>query len=222
MSEEEISGEDGQEESRYSNTEEALEDGTLLRIYKEMYLKDRNEETLWTLMSCMKDSNGILAVEVEELSEKEKARLKESESAQDMDIDMGNRMTPELLQSDSGQAWMPVFTSFDQVPDAYIEGHQFVAGRIVDCIAVAHQYADMIDGVLFDPFTEPFEMPFSVADEVENMPSIRDAIAQYEASLAEGGDAEEGNAADGATAEDAATGTDSSPSPTDDPVSGEN
>ena len=184
-----MSGEnqENEEETRYSETEEALEDGTLLCIYKEMYLKDRTEEALWALMSCMKDSNGILAVEVEELSEKEKRELEESDSAQGMNIDMGSRMTPELLQSDSGQAWMPIFTSFDQVPDAYMEDHEFVAGRIVDCIEVAHTY-DELTGVLFDPFTEPFEMPFEVADEVKGMPSIREAIRQYESGTGDGGD----------------------------------
>lgn len=157
--------------SKVQTTQAALEDGTLLSLYKSLYLENQNQETLFSLMSCLKDAYAIVPMNTTRLSKKEADNLQNSKGSEDMDVDMEYKLEPELLQGEGMQAWLPVFSTIDEIPQDYLNEHEFVTGLVTDCIGLAHSYEEL-SGIVFDPFTSPMEIPFKLADLIDTVPSI--------------------------------------------------
>ncbi len=163
--------------SKVQSTQAALEDGTLIGIYKSLYLENRNQETLFSLMSCLKDAYAIVPMNVTRVSKKEVDELQNSDAAQDMDVDTDFKLEPELLQGEGMQAWLPVFSTIDEIPQDYLNEHEFVTGHVTDCVGLAHSYEEL-SGIVFDPFTTPMELPFKLLDLIDTVPSILELAAQ--------------------------------------------
>ncbi len=171
--------------SRVAAMQAALEDGTLLGLYKSLYLENKNQETLFALMTCLKESFAIVPMNAVGMSSKKAEELQNSEAAQNMDVDMEVRLEPELLQGEGMQTWMPVFSTIDEVPEDYLKEHEFVTGRVVDCIDVAHGF-DGLTGIVIDPYTTAMELPFKLAALIDTVPSILELASQADEEAAEG------------------------------------
>ncbi len=168
---------DDNKSGRIEAMQAAIEDGTLLGIYKSLYLEKRSQETLFSLMSCLRDSYAIVPMNAERVGVKEAQKLKESQATQDMEVDLEFKLEPELLQGEGMQTWLPVFSTIDEIPKDYLEEHEFVTGRVQDCVGMAHSYEELT-GIVFDPFTNPLELPFKLADLIDTVPSILELASQ--------------------------------------------
>lgn len=138
---------------------EALLNGKVLLALKNQAIKDASEEKLISMLSCLRDS----VVHAPFSPVKGTPNSKGG----------GVRMRPEVLRHPNGTVYFPVFSQPAQVPEEYKIRFSILPVSALQCLEMAHAMKD-VQGLVLDAFTEPFVIPFSVADLMPELPPLVD------------------------------------------------
>ena len=127
------------------NLREELENGSLLRYYKHIFLEKQDRDALMAVLACLHDSHVIVLVQAT-------GSKAEAESSDSKPI-----LMPDLLKNDEG-TFFPVFSDVQQLPAEYAEHFSFVKLPAVRCIETALSQKE-ITGLVVDAFTEAMIIP---------------------------------------------------------------
>lgn len=149
-------------------TRESLENGKVLKVIADMFLKDRNKKTLFTLLSCLRDSIVWIPANVEMSERDEKELLDHAEVGRIFTNQDPITYKPDILESPDGLKWLPMFSSKDEVIGDYKDyPFSYVPVDVINCVRMAHKYG--ANGVVLDPFTRAIDIPFAVADVIKDL-----------------------------------------------------
>jgi len=138
---------------------EALSNGKVLLNLKNQLIKDTSEEKLISMLSCLRDSIVHAPFSPVEGGGASKGR------------GGSVRMRPEVLKHPNGTVYFPVFSQPIQIPDEYKIRFTILPVSALQCLEMAHAIKD-VQGLVLDAFTEPFVIPFHVADIMTELPSL--------------------------------------------------
>lgn len=126
---------------------ENLEGGKLLKALIALYRESQESVNYTSVLICLRDSNVWVCGNAE---------LAGDDSA-DGTIDSigGYSFTPEILQSEDGCLFLPVFSSLDEISDEYRELYSVIEKPFLEVLDIAGQN-EAIYAVAIDPFSSPF------------------------------------------------------------------
>lgn len=150
-------------------TRESLQSGNVLLYLKQQFLKNRTTENFMMFASCLRDSV-VWVPHVATISAEDKEQLKKAKVDDIVKTKETIRMKPEILITDGGEKYYPMFSQQKQIPESYKEQFSFIAMQTLICLDNAHANP-VLNGIILDPFTEPVILPFDLADFLKEFPS---------------------------------------------------
>ncbi|MBR5362949.1 MAG: SseB family protein [Oscillospiraceae bacterium] len=145
-----------------------LDSGNLLRFLKHRFLTQQNRQTLMPVLSCLRDSEVIVPVQVN-VSDADRARILNAAKGESVDTIDPVSFKPDLLQSEDG-TFLPVFSSADQIDPEYAKNFALLTVPAVQCIRTALDMKD-VSGLVIDAFTEAMLVPKESAEIILKMKS---------------------------------------------------
>ncbi len=138
-----------------------LESGKVLLYLKHDFLSNRCQETLFPLLSCLRDSNVIVPVNIT-MSDFDRKQFINSKQGDTVTISDEMRCKPDILKN-GDSFFFPMFSNEEQIPEEY--GHNFskIVLSVLQCIKMAKNY-EHVCGVVLDAFTEPLVLEYNIAD----------------------------------------------------------
>jgi hypothetical protein len=128
-------------------TDQMLEDGSTLAYLKHRFLEKKTKEQLDWIYACIHDSKLIVP------------RIPISKK-------------PDMLESDDGIRYLPVFSQEIQMPEDYRD--EFILERLSfeECYELAKSMPE-ISGLVLDGFTELMIIDYPLAEVIRKTPSRR-------------------------------------------------
>ena len=151
-------------------TKETLASGKVLKVLADQFLASREKATLFSMLSCLRDSTVVIPT-IPKMSERdEKELLEHAEVGYIFTNKDPIKYEPDTLVAPDGTKWFPVFSSEDEVVGDY-KDHNFsyIPITVVNCIRMAHTFD--VKGIVLDPFTRGIDLPFPIADIIPSMES---------------------------------------------------
>ena len=139
-----------------------LEDGKLLRKLIALYQEDQSNINYTSVLICLRDSNTWVCGNAELAGD----------NPADGNIESlgGYTFTPEILQSEDGYLFFPIFSSLDEISQDYRDMYSVIEKPFVEVLDSAKQN-DAIFAVVVDPFTKPFVITSEMFDFVLSLDS---------------------------------------------------
>ena len=146
-----------------------LESGSVLLHLKSQFIQRRGSETLFPLLSCLRDSVVHVPMQavLSEADQRRMASMKLGDTWRNRDP---VRMRPDILKMADGTMWFPIFSQIEQMPPAYRKRFSVVAVEALQALRMAHAAGDL-SGLVLDPFRDPVSLPFQTADIMQTVPS---------------------------------------------------
>ena len=146
-----------------------LESGAVLLHLKAQFIGRRGSETLFPLLSCLRDSVVHVPMQaiLSEADQRRMAAMKLGDKWRNRDP---VRMRPDILKMADGTVWFPIFSQIEQIPAAYRQRFSIVSVEVMQALRMAHA-AGGLSGLVLDPFTDPVSLPFQTADIMQEVPS---------------------------------------------------
>jgi len=138
-----------------------LESGRVLLYLKHEFLSNRSKETLFPLLSCLRDSNVIVPVNVT-MSDFDKEKFLNSKQGDVVTTSDEIRCKPDILKN-GDNFFFPMFSNEEQIPEEYGNNFSKVVLPVLRCINMAKSY-EHVCGIVIDAFTEPLVLEYEIAD----------------------------------------------------------
>lgn len=148
-----------------------LESGKVLLYLKHNFLENRSQETLFPLLSCLRDSQVIVPMNLI-MSEKDEEMFMNVKAGDVVSTNDDIRLKPDILQNGEN-FFFPIFSNMDEIPDEYGSHFSTINMSVLQCIEMAKSY-DHVCGLVLDAFTDPCVLEYPIAD----------LIYQFESRLA--------------------------------------
>lgn len=158
-------------------TSEALKDGKILKSAVHRFVTNRNEDNFLTVLEILRDSEVLVPCNMIMSDEDQKAiedMIHDTDQLSDLvgkEITNKNeiRMIPDILHSGE-RYYFPIFSSREEMGE-YGEGFSTMQSNILDVIPLARNNQQKLNGIVLNPFTEPFILDEEIWDIVEKMKS---------------------------------------------------
>lgn len=150
-----------------------LADGETLVSLKRGYLKERSAQALVSLLSCLKESFVRVPMNVT-MSDRDIEALNAAAKAGTLDAFTAKdevRLRPEIITSGDGRRFFPMFSRKRDLPEQYAANFRVFEEAVINCVAMA-KAMDGLNGLVLDPFGDPFIIPFDVAEMILNAKGI--------------------------------------------------
>lgn len=138
-----------------------LESGKVLLYLKYNFIENRSQETLFPLLSCLRDSQVIVPMNV---------IMSEADEDMFMNVKVGDvvstndeiRLKPDILQN-GDNFFFPIFSNAEQIPEDYGSHFSTINLSVLQCIEMAKSY-EHVCGLVLDAFTDPVVLEYDLAD----------------------------------------------------------
>lgn len=138
-----------------------LESGKVLLYLKHNFIENRSQETLFPLLSCLRDSQVIVPMNV---------IMSEADEDMFMNVKVGDvvstndeiRLKPDILQN-GDNFFFPMFSNAEQIPEDYGSHFSTINLSVLQCIEMAKSY-EHVCGLVLDAFTDPVVLEYDLAD----------------------------------------------------------
>lgn len=145
-----------------------LENGNVLLYLKYNFFKNRDESSLFPVLSCLRDSQVIVPMNTITSKEDEEMLL---------DVKIGDivsthnqiRLKPDILQN-GDKFFFPIFSNEEQIPAKYGSRSSTINLSVIQCIEMAKSY-ERVCGLVLDPFTEAMIIDYELADLIRTFES---------------------------------------------------
>lgn len=151
-------------------TREMLEDGSVLVAMKKAFLENRSQETLGSLLACLRDSVLIVPLTVT-MSERDEEKFKNGKEGDEIQCEDEVHLKPDVFKTEDGSLFFPAFSQQEQMPEEYAANFSKMPFDIFKCLEMAHAI-EGVGGIVLDPLTEPVSLPLEIADMIEKFPSM--------------------------------------------------
>lgn len=148
----------------------ALENGNVLVSMKNAYRESGSKEKLLTLLSVLRDSVVIIPAVVA-IQKQDEALFNNSKAGDEITTSSDMHIKPDIVKTDDGSMYLPVFSQKEQIPEDYAKDFSTVRVSTLQAIDMAHAFNEL-KGLVLDPFTEAFVLPFTLADIIPTIPSL--------------------------------------------------
>ena len=126
-------------------TEQMLEGGKTLAYLNHRFLSKQTAEQLNWLLSCLRDSELLVPI-------------------------LPETGQPDLLESDDGIKFLPVFSQPEQMPADYRERFELKTMDFGACLALARSIEE-VQAIVLDGLTEPMTINYHLGDAIMRRPS---------------------------------------------------
>ncbi len=152
---------------------EALRNGTLLLKFKQKFADDPTEESFGDL--CVVLASSFVAIPGSfEADEEDLEQLRHAKVDVTYTLRGNLRFRPDILRSKDGELYFPVFSNQEQMPEEYAERFSSITVTAREAIRMAAGPKGL-KGLVLDPFTVPFEIPFPLAERIRELTDDADA-----------------------------------------------
>ncbi len=138
-----------------------LESGKVLLYLKREFLSNRSKETLFPLLSCLRDSDVIVPVNVT-VSDSDMKKFLNSKEGDIVTTSDEIRCKPDILKN-GDKFFFPMFSNKEQIPKEYGRNFSSIVLSVMQCIKMAKSY-EHVCGLVLDAFTEPLVLEYDIAD----------------------------------------------------------
>ena len=134
------------------------------------FVQDRQSEKYAKVMEILEKSTVLVPVmQLQGLDEETKRLMQENKF---MQLPSEMRILPCLLRRDNGEQALPIFTSFEQIPQDK-RGNGLVAIHFQACLSMVMSNQDHMENMVLNPFTHNIILPKTVLEVAVNR---RDAM----------------------------------------------
>lgn len=128
-----------------------LKDGNVLRVLKDNFKNNPNNETLIPFFRCLLDSTLYVPMYMvnNPISED---KLKDLKVGDTFTLEEGLRLRADYLSGESGQIYFPMFSSENEAPEDYRNRFSVMPMTIEQCLEFAQGKDDCV-GMVLDAFT---------------------------------------------------------------------
>lgn len=138
-----------------------LEDGKILLYLKHNFFKSQNEDSLFAVLSCLRDSQVIVPMNAT-LSKKDEEMFLDAKVGDTVSSHNDIRLKPDILQN-GDKFFFPMFSNKEQIPEGYRSNFSTVNLSVLQCIEMGKSY-EKTSGLVLDAFTEPMIIEYELAD----------------------------------------------------------
>lgn len=135
---------------------------------KHNFLANRSKETLFPLLSFLRDSNVIVPVNII-MSDADLEKFSKFEKGETVTTSDAIRCKPDILKN-GDKFFFPMFSNKEQIPREYEINFSTIELSVLQCIEMAKSY-DHVCGVVLDAFTEPLVLEYDIADLISKFES---------------------------------------------------
>lgn len=139
-----------------------------IHLLKIGFLNNPNRETLANLLGALKESALFIPMSIE-MDKSDREKFLKGKKGDVIQTEHDMKMKPDILRDKDGKLFLPVFSNQAQIPQDYARKFSQISFPTIQCIQMAHATPNL-SGLVLDAFTEPFVMPFDVADVLLNIP----------------------------------------------------
>lgn len=129
------------------NTEDVLQNGSVLTALLHKFKTVQDQESLFAVLSCLKDSNVYIPVhmllkdnDITAFQKKSNERMKVS-------------VKPVLLTGSNGEKLFPVFSSHSEIPESFETENDFLQVSFLNIMHMFHQNKD-INQIIVNPYSD--------------------------------------------------------------------
>lgn len=134
------------------------------------FLNTPNRETLAKLLDALKETALFIPVSIQ-MDKQDQEKFLKGKKGDIVQTEHDMEMKPDVLKDKDGNLFLPVFSNVSQIPQDYAQKFSQIQFPTIQCIQMAHALSNL-SGLVLDAFTEPFTMPFDIADILLNVPLI--------------------------------------------------
>lgn len=140
-------------------------DNTQLESAIAEFVQDRQKEKYAKIMDILEKSTVIVPVMgLQGLDEETQRMIQENKFVQ---LPRETRIMPYLLRKDTGEQVLPIFTSFEQIPQDR-RGNGLVAMPFQVCLSMVMENQDPIENMALNPFTHNIALPKAILEVAVN------------------------------------------------------
>ena len=144
-------------------------DNAQLESAVEEFVQDRQKEKYAKIMDILEKSTVIVPVmRLQGLDEETQRLMQENKFVQ---LPRETRILPCLLRRDTGEQALPIFTSFEQIPQDK-RGNGLVAMPFQVCLSMVMENQDHIENMALNPFTHNIALPKAILEVAVNRRDI--------------------------------------------------
>lgn len=143
-----VNGNDNSQKN-FKITPEMLKNGEVLNGLVLRFLNNRNKENMFSLLSCLRDTNVFLAANVD-------ADAKDTEVGGKGDnpimfpVKQKITITPQIYKATDGMLYIPIYSRKENARQEHLKGSSLVNLPFMNCISILKDYEDCSRFVL-DP-----------------------------------------------------------------------
>ncbi len=146
---------------------DALRDGTLLLDVKREFAEDPSEESFARLCAALALSfvtiPGSFGFGSEDLEQLRDAKVDVTYTLKE-----SLRFRPDFLRDKEGGLYFPIFSNREQMPEEYASQFSAITVTAREAMRMA-EGPEGLQGLVLDPFTEPFEIPMPLAEQIKEL-----------------------------------------------------
>ncbi len=150
----------------------SLENGNVLVAVKNAYRESGDREKLLILLSVLRDSVVIVPASVA-VQKQDEELFMNSKPGDEVVTSSDIHIQPDTVKDAEGKVYLPIFSQKEQMPENYAKSFSTVRISVPQAIDMARAFDDT-KGLVLDPFTEAFAIPFELADVILGLPSQLD------------------------------------------------
>lgn len=136
-------------QKNFKITPEMLKNGEVLNALVLRFLNNRNKENMFSLLSCLRDSNVFLAANVDALA-KDTVVGGKGDNPVMFPVKQKITITPQIYKATDGKMYIPIFSRKENARQEHLKGASLVNLPFINCIAILKDYEDCSRFVL-DP-----------------------------------------------------------------------
>lgn len=145
-----------------------LEYGNILLYLKHNFFKKEDEDSLFAVLSCLRDSHVIVPMNAT-ISKEDEEMFLASKVGDILSSHNDIRLKPDILQN-GDKFYFPMFSNIEQIPEDYGSCFSTVNLSVLQYIEMAKTY-EKTSGLVLDPFTEPLIIEYELADLITKLES---------------------------------------------------
>lgn len=138
--------------------------------FKMDFFNNPSHETLANLLGALKETALFIPMSIQ-MDKKDQEKFLKGKKGDLIQIEHDMKMKPDILKDKEDKLFLPIFSDKEQIPQDYAQKFSQIQFPTIQCIQMAHAIPNL-SGLVLDAFTEPFLMPFEIADVLLNIPIV--------------------------------------------------
>lgn len=150
-------------------TAEILEDGKILTALIARYSEESTRDNLISILRCLRDSQVWVPMNLN-ISDEDAEQFINSKKGDIVKSKDSIHLKPDILRTDDGTLFFPVFSQSEQMPYEYIQHFSTINLPFTQCVEMTEKMSD-VDNIVVNAFTDRLLLDHQLQNIIRKLPS---------------------------------------------------